>query len=136
MTVPAAHMDVIKAEAITIEERSPFQVVMMRFIKHRLAMVSMAVMIVIFTITILAPYITTFKVDELNVNDYFLPFGAVDQATGRVHYFGTDNIGRDYFSRLLYAGPHIPDGGFAFGVYFRDRRHPGGRGLRVLWRLG
>ena len=104
MTVPAAQMDNIKAEAITIEERSPFQVVMMRFITHRLAMVSMAVMIVIFIVTILAPYITTFKVDELNVSDYFLPFGAVDEPTGRIHYFGTDNIGRDYFSRLLYAG--------------------------------
>ena len=94
MTVPAAQMDNIKAEAITIEERSPFQVVMMRFIKHRLAMVSMAVMIVIFIVTILAPYITTFKVDELNVSDYFLPFGAVDEPTGRIHYFGTDNIGQ------------------------------------------
>ncbi|MBI5964313.1 MAG: ABC transporter permease [Chloroflexi bacterium] len=97
-------MDNIKAEAITIEERSPFQVVMMRFVKHRLAMVSMVVMIVIFLITILAPYITSYEVDELNVNNYFLPFGSVDQDTGRVHYFGTDNIGRDYFSRLIYAG--------------------------------
>ena len=104
MTVPAAQMDNIKAEAITIEERSPFQVVMMRFVKHRLAMVSMAVMIVIFIVTILAPYITTYEVDELNVNNYFLPFGAVDEDTGRTHYLGTDNIGRDYFSRLLYAG--------------------------------
>jgi len=104
MTVPAAQMDNIKAEAITIEERSPFQVVMMRFVKHRLAMVSMAVMILIFIVTILAPYITTYKVDELNVNNYFLPFGSVDEDTGRVHYLGTDNIGRDYFSRLIYAG--------------------------------
>lgn len=103
MTVPV-QMDIIKAEAITIQERSPFQVVMMRFIKHRLAMASLILMIVIFSITILAPYITSFKVDELNVNDYFLPFGAVDQPTGRVHYFGTDNIGRDYFSRVIYAG--------------------------------
>ncbi|MBK8422147.1 MAG: ABC transporter permease [Anaerolineales bacterium] len=97
-------MDNLKAEAVTIEERSPFQVVSMRFMKHRLAMVSLAVMAVIFTLTILAPYITSFKVDELNVNDYFRPFGYVDEPTGRVHYFGTDNIGRDYFSRLLYAG--------------------------------
>ena len=103
MTVPA-HMDNLKAEAVTIEERSPFQVVMMRFIKHRLAMVSLAVMVVIFILTILAPYVTSFKVDELNVDDYFRPFGYVDPPTGRVHYFGTDNIGRDYFSRLLYAG--------------------------------
>jgi peptide/nickel transport system permease protein len=97
-------MDNIKAEAITIEERSPFQVVMTRFVRHRLAMVSMAVMIVIFIVTILAPYITTFEVDELNVDKYFVPFGTVDEATGRVHYLGTDNIGRDYFSRLIYAG--------------------------------
>lgn len=103
MTVPV-QMDTIKAEAITIEERSPFQVVMMRFVKHRLAMVSLAVMIVIFIITILAPYITAYEVDELNVNNYFLPFGSVDEDTGRVHYLGTDNIGRDYFSRLIYAG--------------------------------
>ncbi len=104
MTVPVVQMDSIKAEAITIQERSPFQVVMMRFIKHRLAMASLILMIVIFSVTILAPYITSFKVDELNVNDYFLPFGAIDQPTGRVHYFGTDNIGRDYFSRVVYAG--------------------------------
>ncbi len=104
MTIPAAQMDNIKAEAITIEERSPFQVVMMRFVKHRLAMVAMAVMIVIFIVTILAPYITSYRVDELNVNNYFLPFGSVDEDTGRTHYLGTDNIGRDYFSRLLYAG--------------------------------
>ena len=103
MTVPA-QMDSIKAEAITIQERSPFQVVMRRFVKHRLAMAAMVIMIVIFLITILAPYITSFKVNELNVNDYFLPFGAVDEPTGRIHYFGTDNIGRDYFSRVIYAG--------------------------------
>lgn len=103
MTV-SAQIDSIKAEAITIEERSPFQVVMTRFVRHRLAMVSMAVMIVIFIITILAPYITSFQVDELDVDKYFVPFGTVDEATGRVHYLGTDNIGRDYFSRLIYAG--------------------------------
>ena len=103
MTV-SAPIEKLQAEAITIEERSPFQVVMRRFVRHRLAMISMAVMIIIFIITILAPYITSYEVDEINVNNYFVPFGTVDQDTGRVHYLGTDNIGRDYFSRLIYAG--------------------------------
>lgn len=103
MTV-SAQLDKLDAESVTIEERSPFQIVLRRFVRHRLAMVSMAVMVLIFTVTILAPYITSFKVDELNVNKYFVPFGTVDEATGRVHYLGTDNIGRDYFSRLIYAG--------------------------------
>ena len=38
------------------------------------------------------------------MGNYFLPFGARDEATGRIHYFGTDNIGRDYFTRIIYAG--------------------------------
>ena len=103
MTV-SAQLDKLDAESVSIEERSPFQIVLRRFVRHRLAMLSLAVMLAIFTTTILAPYITSFKVDELNVNKYFVPFGTVDKATGRVHYLGTDNIGRDYFSRLIYAG--------------------------------
>ena len=103
MTV-SAQLDKLDAESVSIEERSPFQIVLRRFVRHRLAMISLAVMLAIFITTILAPYITSFKVDELNVNKYFVPFGTVDDATGRVHYLGTDNIGRDYFSRLIYAG--------------------------------
>ena len=100
----AAQVAKLSAEAVSIEERTPFQIVMNRFRRHRLAMVSLVVMTVIFIITILAPYIAQFTVQELSVNKYFVPFGTVDEVTGRVHYLGTDHIGRDYFSRLLYAG--------------------------------
>jgi len=103
MTAPA-QVAKLESETISIEERSPFQVVMMRFRRHRLAMISLGLMAIVFTITILAPYIARFKVDELNVGNYFVPWGTVDEDTGRVHYMGTDNIGRDYFSRLIYAG--------------------------------
>jgi peptide/nickel transport system permease protein len=100
----AAQVASLSAEAVTIEERSPFQIVMTRFRRHRLAMVSLVVMILVLIITILAPVIAPFKIQELAVNDYFVPFGTVDETTGRVHYLGTDQIGRDYFSRLIYAG--------------------------------
>ncbi len=94
----------LSPEAVTLEERTPFQIVMNRFKRHRLAMISLIVMIGIFIVTILAPVIAPFEIQELSVNDYFVKWGTVDQATGRVHYMGTDNIGRDYFSRLIYAG--------------------------------
>jgi len=94
----------LSADTVTIEERTPFQIVMNRFKRHRLAMVSLFIMIGIFIITILAPVIAPFEIQELSVNDYFVEWGTVDQATGRIHYMGTDNIGRDYFSRLIYAG--------------------------------
>jgi peptide/nickel transport system permease protein len=103
MTTPAQVVK-LEADAITIEERSPFQVVMMRFRRHRLAMVSLGLMILIFSIVIMAPYIAKYEIDEINVNNYFVPWGTVDEDTGRVHVMGTDNIGRDYFSRLIYAG--------------------------------
>ena len=94
----------LSADTVTIEERTPFQIVMNRFKRHRLAMVSLVIMLGIFIITILAPVIAPFEIQELSVNDYFVEWGNVDEATGRVHYMGTDNIGRDYFSRLIYAG--------------------------------
>jgi peptide/nickel transport system permease protein len=100
----AAQVAALSPEAVMIEERTPFQIVMTRFKRHRLAMISLVIMLVIFAITILAPVIAPFEIQELSVKDYFVPFGTVDAATGRVHYLGTDNIGRDYFSRLIYAG--------------------------------
>ena len=100
----AAQVASLPAEAATIEERSPFQIVMTRFRRHRLAMVSLVVMVLIIIITALAPVIAPFEVQELSVNKYFVPWGTVDEETGRVHHMGTDQIGRDYFSRLIYAG--------------------------------
>ena len=94
----------LSPEAVMIEERTPFQIVLNRFKRHRLAMISLVVMAVMFLITILAPVIAPFEIQELSVNDYFVEWGNVDEATGRVHYMGTDNIGRDYFSRLIYVG--------------------------------
>ena len=64
----------LEAEAITIEERSPFQVVMMRFRRHKLAMVSLGLIIFIFLVTALAPYIARFEFDEVNVGKYFVEF--------------------------------------------------------------
>jgi len=100
----AAQVASLSPEAVTIEERSPFQIVMTRFKRHRLAMVSLVVMAFVFLITVLAPVLAPFEVQELSVNDYFVDWGTVDEETGRVHYLGTDQIGRDYFSRLIYAG--------------------------------
>jgi peptide/nickel transport system permease protein len=93
----------LDAEKITIKEETPFQIIFRRFRRHRLAMVSFFVMVTIFTLSILAPVIAPFKPFELAVGNYFVPFGTRD-ADGRVHWLGTDNIGRDYLSRILYAG--------------------------------
>jgi len=94
----------LSAETITIKEQTPFQIVLRRFRRHRLAMISLGTMAVIFLISLGAKWIAPYEVDALKVGNYFLPFGTVDSVTGRIHLLGTDHIGRDYFSRLVYAG--------------------------------
>jgi peptide/nickel transport system permease protein len=103
-TTTSTQIASLGTERISIKEETPIQLVIRRFRRHRLAMFSLFVMITIFIVSLLVKQIAPFKVDELTVGNYFLPFGAVHQATERVHILGTDNIGRDYFSRLLYAG--------------------------------
>jgi peptide/nickel transport system permease protein len=94
----------LSAETITTEEQTPTQLVLHRFRKHRMAMFSLVLIAIVFFISIFARQLSPFEVDELQVGKYFAPWGDVDQETGRVHYMGTDNIGRDYFSRLVHAG--------------------------------
>jgi peptide/nickel transport system permease protein len=104
MSTSTAPVELLSSEAITTPEEKPWQVVLRRFRRHKLAMVSAGVMVIIFLFSFFAPQIAPFEPHDLQVGNYFLPFGTVDVTTGRVHVFGTDNIGRDYFSRILYAG--------------------------------
>ncbi len=96
--------DLLSSEPSLTPEEKPWQIILRRFRHHKLAMISTAVMAVIFLISVFAKQIAPFEPRELQVGNYFLPFGSARKATGRVHYLGTDNIGRDYFSRVVYAG--------------------------------
>jgi peptide/nickel transport system permease protein len=94
----------LSAEPQARAEEGPWRLVLRRFRRHRLAMVSVFVIAAIFVISLLAAQISPFSPNLLSVGDYFLGFGSVDAKTGLTHYLGTDHIGRDYFSRLVYAG--------------------------------
>ncbi|MBP7693107.1 MAG: ABC transporter permease [Anaerolineales bacterium] len=94
----------LAAEALPPVSESPGRLVWRRFSRHRLAMLSVAVIAAVFGFSLLARQVAPFRSNELMVSKYFAPPGAVDAKTGRVHYLGTDHIGRDYFSRLVYAG--------------------------------
>ncbi len=95
----------LDAEAIGIKEETPFTIVMRRFRKHRLAMIAAVVMVLIFLISLFAKQISPFLPDEIDVGSYFLQPGSYEPVENgvRQHVLGTDQIGRDYFSRLLYA---------------------------------
>jgi peptide/nickel transport system permease protein len=78
--------------------------VLRRFSRHRLAMVSVFVIAVLFALSLFAAQVTPFLPNTIAVGDYLLSPGTVDADTGLTHYLGTDHIGRDTYTRLVYAG--------------------------------
>jgi peptide/nickel transport system permease protein len=83
---------------------SPARVVARRFMRHRLAMVSVFVIAALFALSLFAAQVTPYSPNALAVGDYLLRPGTVDDKTGLTHYLGTDHIGRDTYTRLVYAG--------------------------------
>jgi peptide/nickel transport system permease protein len=88
------------------EEKSESQVrvIFRRFRRHRLAMISLILISIVFVASLLAPVLAPFERDAIDLSSNIRPAppGAVD-AAGRVHYLGIDHLGRDLFTRVLYA---------------------------------
>ncbi len=95
---------VLSTETRLVASESPARLVLRRFSRHRLAMLSIFAIAAIFLLSLFARQVTVFQPNALAVGDFLLAPGTVDEASGKVHVLGTDNIGRDTFTRLVYAG--------------------------------
>lgn len=82
-----------KQNAITTE--SYLQTVFRRFRKHHLAMISMIILAILGGAAILAPIIAPYDPNAI--------VGPFSGAPSKEFWLGTDQIGRDVLSRLLYA---------------------------------
>ena len=67
-----------------------------RFAKHRLSVAGCAVMLVVFLSGVLAPALTPYDPNRTDVLNRLQPPSAE-------HWMGTDELGRDLFTRLLYG---------------------------------
>ena len=86
-------------EETVLEEKSMSQWAMAwrRLLRHKLAMFGLAVLLFFALISILAPYIAPYEFDAIDLNNTF-------GAPSAQHWFGTDPLGRDILTRLMYAG--------------------------------
>jgi peptide/nickel transport system permease protein len=75
-----------------------------RLRRHRLAMFGLLTLGLITLACIFAPLIAPYPYDEINLNASYLPFNSPGEPGEPMHLLGTDKLGRDIFSRLLYAG--------------------------------
>lgn len=78
-----------------IASENYLQTVFRRFQRHKLALVSLAIVAVLGLAALLAPWIAPYESDEI--------IGSFSQAPSKDFWLGTDQIGRDVLSRLLHA---------------------------------
>jgi peptide/nickel transport system permease protein len=91
--------------AAKIKEESQFAVVAKRFLRHRLAVFSLIMIAFVFTASLLAPVITVYPRDTVDVATNMRPAPpGIAGSEGNVHILGIDHLGRDLFTRVLYAG--------------------------------
>lgn len=82
--------------ASTIKEQSVARIIIRRFFKHRLAGFAIAALILLIISAVfafLSPYTPT---QQEPINNFKSPSAE--------HWFGTDELGRDIFTRILYGG--------------------------------
>ncbi len=65
--------------------------------RHRLAMIGRGVLTVVILLSAFAPMLSPFEPDRTSLRERF-------QAPSATHWMGTDELGRDVYTRLLYGG--------------------------------
>ncbi len=80
-----------------IKRRSMFGAVAIRFMRKPAAVIGALILIIVILMCVFAPLIAPYHYDDQDTNRKFLE-------PSSEHICGTDNLGRDLFSRLLYGG--------------------------------
>lgn len=94
-----------KQEIIT-----PWKLVFRKFIKNKVAMVGLFIFLILVLSALLAPVLTPY-------DPYTMDFTQINKPPSGEHLMGTDEVGRDYLTRILYGGRvSMKVGLFAVGI--------------------
>jgi oligopeptide transport system permease protein len=92
-----AHADLL-TQVGEVEGRSLWQDARRRLFRNKAAVLSMALLLLIFLGAVFAPWLSPHPFDEIYWDRIGMP-----PDYGNAHWFGTDNNGRDLFVRVLYG---------------------------------
>jgi len=84
-------------ELLLTKRRSMFEEVWIRFLRKPIAVLGGLIILIVTLSCLLAPVIAPYDYDDQDVTRKFTE-------PNKDFFFGTDNLGRDVFSRLLYGG--------------------------------
>jgi peptide/nickel transport system permease protein len=79
------------------KKKSPMRQAMKRFFRNRGAVVGLILLTVIILLALFAPFIAPYGYANIDIRNKF-------SQPSSEHFFGTDHMGRDIFSRILYGG--------------------------------
>ena len=97
----AAETTQVLAGGRQLKRRSEFTIVAANFRRHKLAVTGLIVLVILALSAIFAPIISPFDPFEQNLH---LTTDGYPVSPSWSHIWGTDNFGRDYFSRAMYGG--------------------------------
>lgn len=82
------------AKSVALSQK---QLIWRQFKHHRLALISLLVLLLLLAMVIFAPWIAPYPFDAIDPTQFKKPPSAS-------HIMGTDDLGRDLFTRVLYGG--------------------------------
>lgn len=75
---------------------SPWRQIRKRFVKNKLAVAGLIFLIVLITLSILTPWIAPYDPADIDLFN-------IEAPPSKEHWLGTDELGRDVFTRLMYG---------------------------------
>lgn len=87
----------VEVEQIEMPGRTQWQIAWQRFRRHKMAMASLIVLLLLYLSAALAPIVAPYDPNELDLTNLRDP-------PSLQHPMGTDVLGRDLFSRVIYGG--------------------------------
>ena len=95
---PSGYADSTVTSGLEVKARSQWEYARRRFLRHRLAVAGLIGLIIIFGAGAFANFVAPYSFSAIDLNNILH-----GPTTNGNHFFGTDEIGRDYFSRVIYG---------------------------------
>ena len=76
---------------------TPMKLVKRKFKKNNVAKIGLVIFIIMILTALLAPVLTPY-------DPYEMDFSIINKPPSKAHILGTDEVGRDYLTRILYGG--------------------------------
>ena len=93
-----------------VRARTQREIIWRRFRRHHLAMASAVFLMLVYAVAFATPWLAPYGYDEIN-------YRALNQTPSLTHPMGTDRLGRDEMTRVLYGGRVSLTVGLSVGVF-------------------